>query len=336
MNLPYIINGTITDTDATNPNGAKVVIRNDTNGETISVLTNSSGQYVGDVANLTSGYTQTDRITVTCAFGNASNEDSFLISDDTHTVNLTLATVAESSDVTYAQIVDVLEELGDKTTDDISYSRVRKAILRAESEIEQRSNTKFKSTTFTDKEYDFNQYTTYKSPEQLIGRNTSILTGNRNDYQNSFFNDKLKLGIRPILTITSLETNSASLNGTDNWTTLTEQTGSGGDFIIGLTEGEITFLNNVPALGKRKVRISGTYGYSTVPGVVERLTILLAIKSILTSKSSGSQFDSTDGVSLEGISITKGIGGSVSYLSDIRKEIMDLWKSIDILVSQTV
>ena len=332
-NLPYIVSGTITDTDATNPNGAKVVLRNDTNGESINKLTNSSGQYVMDAANLSSGYLQTDRLTVICAFGNADAEDSFLISDDTHTVDLTLTTVSESSDLTYAQVQDVLDELGDKTTSDISFNRVRKSILRAEREIDDRSNTKFSSTTVSNEIYDVNQYTFYKSPSQLTTFSTQILVGTRNDSFSTFFDDQFKLNKNPILTITTLEVNDAGPSDTDSWRTLTENTGSGGDFLVNLDIGLITFVNNKPSQGQRKVRVSYTYGFSTVPADVERLCILLAIKSIITSSTTSSQFEGTDGFSIPDLSISKGISGGISYLEDLRAEIKDLWAIIGDMVT---
>ncbi|GAJ17693.1 unnamed protein product, partial [marine sediment metagenome] len=147
-------------------------------------------------------------------------------------VNLTLETQAESSDTTYCQPQDVLDELNDKTTADISYERLRKTILRAEREIDDRSGTKFSSTTETDEIYDFNQYTSYKSPEQLVGRNTDLLVSTRTDYSNTFYNDRFQLNKFPIISVTSLSTNSTGAGQTDNWTALTEQTGSGGEFLV--------------------------------------------------------------------------------------------------------
>ena len=150
--LPFPIYGIITDTDSTNPSGARVTLRNDRSGEKINTTTNSSGQYLLEAANLASGYVETDRLTVICSFGDAKKESSFLISDylGGHTVNLTLETLAESSDTTYAQIQDVLDELGDKTTSDITYERIRKIILRAEAEIDARTKNKFTPTIVTD------------------------------------------------------------------------------------------------------------------------------------------------------------------------------------------
>ena len=128
-NLPYPVNGTVKDSGS-NAISTRVILRNDRTGEKLSATSNSSGQYLFDAGNFTSGYVNTDRLTVICSYGDEEKESSFLISDygGGHTVNLTLATIAESSDLTYCQVQDVLDELGDKTTTDITYERIRKTI----------------------------------------------------------------------------------------------------------------------------------------------------------------------------------------------------------------
>jgi len=336
MAFPYPVAGTITDSDG-NAVSTKVVLRNDRTGESINTTSNSSGQYLLDAANLASGYMTTDRLTVIVAYGDEDGSLSFLISDHAggySGADIEMDTLAESSDCTYCQVQDVLDELGDKTTDDVSYERVRKSILRAEDEIEDRAGTKFSTTTVTQEVYDFNQYTSYKSPENLMGRESDHLIGSRNDYWNTYFNDKIQLKNRPLISVTTLQTNSGGASATDSWTTRTEQTGTGGDFIKDTDTATITFVNNVPAFGKRRVRVTYTYGYASVPKIVERLCILLSVRSILQSKASGSMFDSVDSISLEGISISKGTGNSVTYLNSITSEINELWKEVGELVQE--
>jgi len=333
MALPYIVHGTITDTDATNPNGAKVTLRNNTNGETTTNTTNSSGQYSVDAANLTSGYLQTDRLTIHCAWGLAEADNDFLISDEAggHTVDLTLVAVADSDDVSYCTIQDVLDELGDKTTSDISYARIRKAILRAESEIEEHTGSAWKSVTITEEIYDFNQYTGYKSAEQL----RYVGTVNRFDYWNQIYDDTIKLTHRPIVSITSLYKNDGSAIGTDEWTELIEQEGSEGDFLKYGNEGLIKFMKNRPRYGKRSIKITYVYGHTKVPRVVERLTLLMTIRDIIRSKASGSQFSSQESISVEGMSVqAAGSSGTIIYLQNINKEIDRCWNKVGSFSSQ--
>lgn len=402
--LPFVIFGTITDTDSTNPSGAKVVMRNDRTGEKINTTTNSSGEYTLEAANLASGYMETDRLTIICAFGDADNESSILISDydGGTTVNLTLTTVAESSDTYMAQVQDVLDELGDKTTSDISYERIRKIILRAEAEIEERTETAFQPTVVTDEIYDFDQYTGYKSPEQLLTYRSDIQFGTRNDFWSTHFNDRFLIKKSPLVnpsiklngettttattitvdstsnfpslgtlfiynstngteaitytgktsttftgctrstnsttasahednayvTMISLSKNDQGRSNEDSWVDLEPQAGGGGDFLYSNNTAMITFVNNVPSRGSRKIKTSYSYGYLNVPGQVERLCILLSVRDVLSSKQFGSQFDSIDSIRLEGISISKGISTSVNYMNWLGEEIERLWKIV--------
>lgn len=411
VSLPYIVYGTITDADSTNPNGAKVILRNDRTGEKISNTTDSSGKYQMDAGNLASGYMTTDRLTVICAYGDADNESSFLISDydSGHQVNLTLVVLAESSDTYMCQVQDVLNELGDKSTSDITYERIRNIILRAESEIEERSKTKFQSTLVTDEIYDADQFNTWKSPEQLRMYRSEILCGTRNDYWNSYLNDRFKLDHSPILNpqtqlngaITTISTtltvdsttsfpssgtffiynstngaeqinytgktsttftgctrsannttasahadnsyvrmirlsrNEQGKSSTDSWSDLEPQSGGGGDFIVDTDTAMVTFVDNYPALGIRKIKTSYSYGYLTVPKVVERLAILLSVRDVLISKNNSSQFDSVDDISLEGISIRKGTS-TTTYFTWLNLEIERLWKVVGDFVHRFV
>lgn len=407
QNLPYIAYGIIKDSSSVALSGVKVQARNDTNGETISVNTNSSGQYAMDLGNLTSGYDNNDRITIVSASGLESKSSSFLISSNTHEVNLTLAVDAASADLTYCQVQDVLDELGEKTTTDISYARIRKIVLRAESEIDERCDSTFKTTVVTKELYDFNQYTSWKSPEQLRSYGSDSLTGTRNDFYNTFQNDKLKLENFPVITsftqlngvttttattltvdstsgfptsgtifiynstngteaitytgttsttftgctraansttatahadnsyvtMVTVSRNGAGMSSADTWTDLEPQVGGGGSFIVDGSTGIVTFVDNLPSLGFRKIRSSYTYGKVSVPKVVERLCILLSVRDVIISKSNSSQFDSINDIRLESISIRSGIGSTVSYFNWLVNEINRLWATVGEMTS---
>lgn len=69
----YLINGTVYDLDgSTASDGAKVTIYNVTTKEKTSTTTNSSGQFLLDLANLASGYTIGDKIVLTAQIGTGS------------------------------------------------------------------------------------------------------------------------------------------------------------------------------------------------------------------------------------------------------------------------
>jgi hypothetical protein len=323
---PYIVYGTITNSSGSVVNGAVVWLRNETTNEKIYDTTGSDGKYTLDAMNLASGYLTTDTFTVYCNASNEYKEASYLFSSNTHTVNLTLATIEDSELIYYATVTDVLEELGDKTTSDISAHRVVKAIQRAESEIEEQTSSAWRSVTVTNEIYDWNFDTSYKSNEQL----NTINSITRTDYWNIAYNDTIKLNHSPIVSITTLSRNSAGENAADTWTALTEQTGSSGDFIKYSDEGLVKFMTNIPRFGKRSIRITYIYGHTTVPMVVNRLTILLAIKGIMGSKYADSEFGSQKTISVDGLTVQASgfSGGGGSYMNMLNKEIQECWDRV--------
>jgi len=96
-------------------------------------------------------------------------------------------------------------------------------------------------------------------------------------------------------------------------------------------------VNNYPRFGDRSWRITYKYGYdksSTERRVVslllavERLTVLLATKSIITTKTTGAMFDSTRDVKIGAIEIKAGAMSGGQYLTSVQPEIEELWKNI--------
>lgn len=339
LNLPYQIDGTITDSNSNNPSGVTIVIRNDRTVETISTTTNSSGQYLQDLGNLSSGYNIGDQITVIARFGLEDGEGSFttISTEAAHTVDITTSEIIASTDAQYATITEVYNELDGKTTSDISAGRVRDALFRAEAEIDRRTGTSFKSNTITDEIYDINLENLYPGPNRTLNiglarADAGITSGTR-----------LKLKRRPIIAVSSLSKNSAGATSVDDWTELTEHTGTvAGDFTKYKRKGVIEWLQNTPALQRRSIKITYTWGIdrdSTDPEdvrtmeLVRKLTIFITVRNILTTKGSSSQFDSVDNIALESISITKGIGGASTYLDNLKDQIDMLYKELGTLAS---
>jgi len=322
--LPYVISGTVYDTDgSTAINGATVRARNETNNEIISVTSDSSGQYIFDCANFDSGYLTTDKVTVYVIYTNLEGSGSIDISEDEHELDITLATIEDSSLINYCTVQDVYDEL-DITDTDLSAQRVIKAVQRAEARIDERSGTKFTSTTVTEY-HDFNQWTSNKSAEQLeyVG-----YTGRR-DYYTAYWNNMFRLSHFPVVSITSLSENASSASQADSWTALTEQTGSGGDFIVDTNTGAVTFVNNIPRYGKRALKVIYVYGYATVPKQVERLTVLLAIMDIVMMRSNNSQFNNSENVSMGELSFSNSSGSNAIYLRALQERIDEAWGDVD-------
>jgi len=324
MSFPYVANGTVTDSNRDAIASQTVTARNETTNNITSVTTNSIGQYVLDVANISGGYLTSDRITVYCNSGNEFKESSFLISDDTHLVNLQLEAITDSELIYYCTVQDIWDELGGKNATDISAHRVIKIVQRAESEIEDSTGTAWREVTVTDELYDINDETMYMSPERMYLRGYQ----NRVDYWRLNYSDTLKLNKEPIVSITTLERNTAGLNSVDNWDELTEQDGSGGDFILYKKEGLVKFVQNIPRYGKRSVKVTYIYGRETVPKSVERLTILLTVRDIILSKVTGSQFSNQKTISVDGLTVQGGITSGTSYLNIVNNEIDRLWSKV--------
>jgi len=229
-NLPYIVYGVAYDTDGTTAlNSATIRLRNETNGQIISTTSNSSGQFVLDAANFSSGYLTGDNFNLYVIYANGEDSETISTSEDDHNQNLTLTTVTDSNLINYCTVQDVWDELGDKTSSDITARRIIKAVQRAEAEIDEKAKTKFTSTTITQEIYDFNQYNSWSSPEVLQLWGNAVV---RQDHWTANFNDSIMLKGKPIISVTTLQKNTAGSNQTDSWTTLTEQTGISGDYIL--------------------------------------------------------------------------------------------------------
>ena len=330
MAFPYVLQITITESGGSAADSATVTARNETTNETISTSTNSLGQAVLGLENLASGYLQSDRITIYCSHQSEFGESSFTVSEDIHIFNITLAAIEDSELINYCTVQDVWDELGDKTSSDITAHRVVKSIQRAESEIEEQTSSAWRQVTVTNEIIDFNLETSYKSAEQLV----SVPILDRRDYWNINFNDTIKLGFSPIVSITTLERNTANENGTDSWESLTEQTGSGGDFITYKPEGLVKFVRNVPRFGKRALRVTYVYGRTSVPKVVEDLTIFLAVKKIMFSKINESQYDNPKTISVDGLTVQGNISSGTAYMKFINTEIDRLWAKVGSLKSE--
>ena len=90
LNSPFIVSGTVTDASATAVASVNVIAHNTTTGErTPATITNSLGQYAIDLANLASGYTAGDSVTIYVRHNGYTAESTFAISGENQTANLT-------------------------------------------------------------------------------------------------------------------------------------------------------------------------------------------------------------------------------------------------------
>jgi len=329
---PFIVSGTITLSDATNPSGIKVIARNDKTIETTSVVTNASGQYVVDLANLSSGWNTGDTISIIVNYGLETGSESFIISGIEQTQDVTTAEILDSADVAYCTISEVYDELDDKTTSDISAQRIRDYILRAEAEIDSKTGTSFKSNTITDEVYDLTGENLYYSPNKSINGGLARSDGGISS------GTRLKLNHKPIISMTSLSKNGASSTSIDSWTSLTEHTGLvAGDYSVYKKTGIIEWLQNCPNIQRRAFKTTYAWGLDRDSTNAEdmrkvelarQLAVLISIRQVLQSKGTGSQFEDVNDISLESISTSNQIGNHVTYLQNLKHRIDELFDEI--------
>ncbi len=334
VQIPYQISGTITDSAGSNPSGALVTATNNTNnGETTTINTDGNGFYILDLANMATDYAVGDSITIVATPTTERGTSSFTIAsgEQSKTVNITTASFSEAR---YCTIQEVRDQLDGVSTDDISDLRVENSILRGEAEIDLRTKSSFKSNTITDEFYDTSNENMWTSPQRGLGLNVNT-SGSRADRGFGWNLDVVRLRNSPIIAVTSFSRNTASDNKADTFEVLTEQSGSGGDFILDKNRTTLTFLNNKPYFGRtRAFKVSYTWGLDRTAtdnetvrkmALARELCVLLAVRQILMSKSNTSHFSGLDPLSLESISLQSGIVQGSTYLRYQKERIDELY-----------
>ena len=230
---------------------------------------------------------------------------------------------AEESVPTYTTSALVSAYLGKTFTTSTTPSsdQIDMWITEVEKQIDEEIGTSYKINNIIEF-YDFNQYTSYISPEGLA---IAGALGRRDYLPGVLSHDQFVTKRRPIITINSLKINEADSTSADVFTVITEQTGSGGNFIIEKNTGVITFLNKFPRYGKRSIKIDYDWGRSLVPKHVQKLATLLTAKQVLSSVLSASQTETVDNINIGDISISKGITQSVTFRESLDREIQTLW-----------
>ena len=340
VGLPILIYGTVTESSV-GVDTITVKIRNNTTNNVGTATTNSSGLYLIDLSDdnyFPKGYAVGDQITVYTIYSNFEGEETLTLASNVYGYqqDVTLSAVTDSELIYYCSVQNVYDELDEKTATDISTTRIVNAIQRAEGLIDLKTGTAFKEVTVTDETHTVDRYSIDISPDAL---DTYASAYNlRRDTWFGATSNRVKTNYTPIVSITSLSLNAAGFNAADSWTEKTEQTGSGGDYLIEDADaGIIDFITTFPRIGKRSWKITYVYGYDrdstdrhviAILKCVERLTILLACKSIITMKSTGSTFDSTQDVRIGTIEVRAGAMTGKAYLNSIEPEIKELWQEL--------
>jgi len=206
-------------------------------------------------------------------------------------------------------------------------AQVAQWIEEAEAEIDELTQTSFTTTTVTDEIIPFDERTALSLSS--IRSDFKIRRDVTFDYdKDSFFLTENGYRRSPITSITSLSTNSASDADTDSFTARTEQAGSGGDFIW-YENGLITWIKNKPVFGNRRaMKTTFVYGHTSIPNNVKKLATKMVALRVIKAKANRSQISSIDPISLEGISIGKGITQTTIYIQQLEKEIKELIEEV--------
>lgn len=203
-------------------------------------------------------------------------------------------------------------------------TQVAQWIEEAEERIDGWTNTSFTSTAVTNEICPFDTSSAFKgSHYQQAGSlrtdtrssitfDTSFLTVNGNP-------------IRPILTISSLYVNKSSPSQADDWTLLTEQTGSGGSFIVDYQTGHLTFLTDKPFYPTvRGIKWTGTYGYSSIPYKIQELATKMVAIRVLGARIKRSAVKAPNSVTMESISIQVQTSQMVTLMKFLQGEVESL------------
>jgi|19_taG_2_1085344.scaffolds.fasta_scaffold00112_36 hypothetical protein len=96
-----------------------------------------------------------------------------------------------------------------------------------------------------------------------------------------FLQDEFFLKNYPVLGITSIARNTAAETDTPVWETLSQ--GLGSDYLVESSSSQISFIDNKPENGKRKIKAVYNYGFATPPNLAKELDILLCVKRMVNS-----------------------------------------------------
>lgn len=197
-------------------------------------------------------------------------------------------------------------------------------IEEVESEIDELTETSYTEVTVTDEIMPYDDSNGWISDTKIYptGRSDAM-----SENRCSMFFTYNGIKVKPILSVISLYRNTQSDDSnTDGWELLTEQTGSGGDFIVNKPTGMLTFIRNKPNWGsKRALKSTFKYGGTAfINPLVRTLATKMVARRVLNAKVMKSQMSSIDDISLESITIQKGANKTVTLMKYLDQDIENI------------
>ena len=262
-NLPLILNGIVYQSDgSTVITSCRVTARNETTNETLTADTNSSGQYVMDCANFTSGYTLGDNVSLLVLYTNYEKSTTVTLVEGVITTNLTVTAVPASDDLRYFTVQDFFDytDFSSDSSDIPSSTDIVKIGVGVEAEIDRMCNTSFDSNDYavTDEYHDV-----------------------KNEFQDTYFLKK-----KPVVAITEFQVNHSSEGEVESWSNLIQNQMDACDATTdwsATTDGAVT-LNTTAGETSGPKEGSGCLNISKTAGTQSTVTF---------SKTFGSTYDFT-------------------------------------------
>lgn len=249
----YSIDARVVNSQGVAINQAQVVLTNTTNNETMTQVSNSLGEVLFELANLSSGFLNGDQISVFSAYGNSYDEQFHTIDTSIGFASLTLSlTTVITAAPTYASVAEVRRYAGVDTAE-FSNAAVHDFIKASSSQIDEATGRTWKGIQTSTLEF-------------FDGDGTSWLW----------------LGKTDIQSVTAIMIDD-DLNGTYTPVTSTNANTSSGAWVY-KPEGLITLERNATinafTLGAKTVRVTYTYGNKRPTEEVRQLCMSMVANMI--------------------------------------------------------
>lgn len=240
--FPFPVSGKVYDTDGTTAlANVKIICKNVTNNETLTALSVSTGDYIFDLSNFTSGYSIGDEISLFASYGNYYEEEIFTVSGGSKEQDLIL--VYEITTAALYCSVDDVRGFSGISTAELTNNQIYKMIQDVTARIDELTGRTWKGIqTVTDEYYD--------------GDDTDLLWLNQVDIRST--------------TAVSIDDN---LDGTYTAITITKiHTYEEGYIVLDRTAEITAFI-----AGPRNIKISYTYGNAKPTEAIRELAKLMVV-----------------------------------------------------------
>lgn len=124
---------------------------------------------------------------------------------------------------------------------------------------------------------------------------------------------------RPLLSVEKVEYNSAGITETPVWNEVATN-----NYLTYLNEGEIDFTGYFPASGKKKLRLSYTYGQTSTPLNVQRLCTLMVADRVISTLNASQGNTEGGSIQVGMISVSDPSNYSINYTKQLKVDIQTL------------